>query len=237
MRDQRSFQRWAGILAIASAGLALASIVVPLPAVSWDVNAFSDPVRVLRAGNQGAVAMRWGMILDLLGYYLGIVPLVLLLQRRLRARGGDWAALFGWCLLAYVVIGAAGAAVLAGTLPRLMSLYTVVPAEQQPVVLAVYAGLWDAVYGGLWNILEVLLAAVGWLGLGWLLRGERRFAGVVTMVLGGACLLDAAGNILGREVVALPGLYLYIVLAPLWALGMGIGLLRRPAPGAAALPQ
>jgi hypothetical protein len=160
------------------------------------------------------------------GYYLLIAPLVLVLGRRLAVRAGDWSWLFAGCLFSYVLIGASGAAVLAATLPRLMSLYTVAP-DQGGTVAALYNALWDAVYGGLWNVLEELLAGVGWLGMGLLLRRERRFAGVVTIVLGGACLLDCAGNVLGRGWLANPGLYAYLLLAPLWALGMSIGILRR----------
>jgi hypothetical protein len=224
-----SFRRWAAILAITSAVVALASMLLPLPAAGWDVDALSSPGRLLQMGNRGAAAMKWGLILDLLGYYLLIAPLALLLRRWLVARAGDWATLLCGLLLAYVLIGAAGAAVLAATLPRMMSVYTVVPEDQRAAVAGLFNALWDAVYGGLWNMLEELLAGLAWLGLGWLMRGEgRRFAGVVTMVLGGACLLDVAGTVLGRERLAAPGLYLYLLLAPLWAAGMGIAFLRRP---------
>jgi hypothetical protein len=235
--QQSSFRRWAAILAIASALVALASMILPLPALDYDVDAFTNPVRLLETGNRGAALMKWSLLLDLLGYYLLIAPLALLLWRWLAPRAGDWATLLCGLLLAYVLIGAAGAAVLAATLPRLMSLYTVVGQDQRGTVLALFNAFWDAVYGGLWNMLEELLAGVAWLGLGWLMRGERRrFAGLATMVLGAACLLDAVGNVLGRERLAAPGLYLYLLLAPLWALGMGITFLRRPPAGLDAAP-
>jgi hypothetical protein len=234
--QQSSFRRWAAGLAIASAVVALASMILPLPAVDYDVEAFTSPARLLETGNRGALFMKWSLILDMFGYYLLIAPLALLLRRWL-APAGDWATLFSALLLAYVLIGAAGAAVLAATLPRLMSVYTVVGPEQRATLAALFNGFWDAVYGGLWNILETLLAGVGWLGLGWLLRRQGRpFAGVVTMVLGAACLVDVVGNVLGRERLAQPGLYVYLLLGPLWAAGMGITLLRRPPAGLDGTP-
>ena len=48
------------------------------------------------------------MVLDLLGYYLPIVPLILLLRISLRDRSPNWVDLFALCLLAYCFIGAIG---------------------------------------------------------------------------------------------------------------------------------
>jgi hypothetical protein len=56
---------------------------------------------------------------------------------------------------------------------------------------------------------------------------------LVTIVLGVACLLDSLGTALNTDTIASTGLTVYLVLAPVWACWMGIGLLRAPTPGVA----
>jgi hypothetical protein len=84
------------------------------------------------------------------------------------------------------------------------------------------------VFGGIWNILEALLVAVWFLGIGWLLRTERRIFSIVSIILGTSALLDSLGMILNIEVIFLLGVSIYVLLAPLWALWLGIDLLRKP---------
>jgi hypothetical protein len=228
---QTSFQRWAALAAVASAPVALASIFVGLPAVNYDFGALSHPLTLIERGGAGvANALRWGAILDMFGYYLLIAPLALFLDAWLRVRHGLWARLFAGGLLAYVLVGAAGAAVLAAVTPRLFGLYASASAEQRPAIGALYVTVNDAVSAGLWNLLEEVVVGVGWLGLGVLLRRERPVVGIVTIVLGAACLLDGTGVIFGWEGLATAALGLYVLLAPLWALVLGVALLRRPVP-------
>jgi hypothetical protein len=80
----------------------------------------------------------------------------------------------------------------------------------------------------MWNILGELLAGIWFVGVGLLLRGERRIFSIVTMILGISALLDSLGMILNIEGLALLGLSIYVVLAPIWALWLGIDLLRKP---------
>jgi hypothetical protein len=47
------------------------------------------------------------------------------------------------------------------------------------------------------------------------------------MLIGLAALLDSLGTMLGLEGLAFLGLSLYIILAPVWALWIGIELLRK----------
>ena len=96
-----------------------------------------------------------------------------------------------------------------------------------------FTGYTDGIYRGLWNLLEELLAGVGWVGFGLALRTERRRLGLVTIVLGAACPVDSLGTALNVDTVASTGLTVYLVLAPAWACWIGIGLLRAPGPGVA----
>ncbi len=43
--------------------------------------AVTNPLAVLASGVRGAALWRWSMVLDMLGYYLLIVPLILFLRQ------------------------------------------------------------------------------------------------------------------------------------------------------------
>ena len=95
-----------------------------------------------------------------------------------------------------------------------------------------FTGYTDGIYRGLWNLLEELLAGIGWLGFGLVLWAERRRLGIASMVLGAACLLDSFGTAINVDAVSSTGLTVYLVLAPVWACWIGVGLLRPAAPRA-----
>ena len=229
----RSFARVAAIAAIVSAPLAAGNLAAMLAAVHFDISGITNPLVLLHAGRAAAPLWRWSMVLDIFGYYLLIVPLVLLLRTCLRYRGRGWADLFSFCLLAYCLIGAIGGAVLAAALPALIRQYAAIPAHRV-ALQAVFTGYTDGVYRGLWNLLEELLAGVGWIGVGAALRLRHRRLGLVSIVLGAACLVDSAGTALGIDAIASAGLTAYLVLAPVWACWLGAGLLRAPAAGTVA---
>jgi len=234
MIDDRSFSRVAAIAAIASLPLAAGNLLAMLATVHFNLNGMTNPLLLLHAGTAAAPLWRWSMILDIFGYYLPIVPLILLLCSSLRHQSPNWIDLFALCLLAYCLIGAIGGAMLATALPTLIREYaTATSGSHQVSLQTVFTGYTDGIYRGLWNLLEEFLAGVGWIGFGLVLRAERRRLGLVTIVLGVACLLDSLGTALNTDTIASTGLTVYLVLAPVWACWMGIGLLRAPTPGVA----
>lgn len=226
MNKPYSFQRMAAWTAVLAAPLAIGSNVLTLTAVDFNFDAFSNTLLLLQAGADGAALWRWSMILDMFGYYLLLTPLTLVLWRWLKPQNPEWVGLFTLCLLAYILIGAMGAAILATVIPPLM----VAQAAATPGVEVVFTAFMDMVYGGLWNILEEFIAGIGWIGLGLTLRHQRRALGVTTIILGAAALTDSLSNMLGIEPLAVLALNIYLLLAPVWALWLGISLLRKPAP-------
>jgi hypothetical protein len=232
MIDDRSFPPVAAIAAIASLPLAVGNLVAMLATVHFNLNGMTNPLVLLHAGTGAAPLWRWSMILDIFGYYLPIVPMILLLRSSLRHRSPNWIDLFALCLLAYCLIGAIGGAMLATALPTLIREYAnAASGSHQASLQTVFTGYTDGIYRGLWNLLEESLAGVGWIGFGFVLRAERRRLGLITIVLGMACLVDSLGTALNTDVVASAGLTVYLVLAPVWACWIGIGLLRSPPPG------
>lgn len=215
--------------------LALGCFVLPLLAVNFDFAAIENPAACLALGAQTAGLLYWSMILDMFGYYLLLAPAALFLWLWLKSKNQGLVSLYTFCGLAYILIGAIGAAILAAVWPPLIRAYEQAAGAQRETLEIVFQAATDLVYGGMWNILEVILAGVWWLGIGLLLRHEQRALGMATVILGLSCLLDGFGNILGLASVAAIGLYIYLLLAPIWALWLGIVVARGVGANAEAL--
>ena len=221
----RSFQRLAGTTAILSAIAAIASGVLSLSAIPSSVT-IDYWAAVLQRGNQAGTLLHFSMVLDVFGYYLLLAPLALFLCSWLRPRNPDLVGLYTISALAYMLLGALGAAVLSAVVPQLMADYGHASGQQREMLQIVFNAVTRAIDRGVWNTLEMFPAATWLLGIGWLLRHERRRLGIATMVVGCAALLDGVGTSLDLPVIALPGLGIFLAGLPLWALAMGIVLLR-----------
>ena len=230
MNDHQSFQRFAALAAIISFPLAVVGLVISSMATDFNMEASTNVafwLSWLSIGADGARLLRWGLILDMLSYYLPLLPVALFLWRWLRARDPDWALFYTSCGLGYILVGAIGAAILAAVHPPLINAYAQASVEQRPVLEAVFSAIGNMVYGGMWGILEVVLAGIWFLGIGLLLQGERSLFSIFSVILGISALLGSLGVILGIEAIALLGV-IYGLLAPIWALWLGIDLLRKP---------
>ena len=221
----RRFQRLAGTTAILSAVAAIASGILSLSAIPSSVTV-DYWAAVLQRGNGAGTLLHFSMVLDVFGYYLLLAPLALFLGSWLGPKSPDLVRLYTICALAYMLLGALGAAVLSAVVPQLMADYGNASGQQREMLQIVFNALTSAVDRGVWNTLEMFPAATWLLGIGWLLRQERRRLGIVTMVVGCAALLDGVGTSLNLPLIALPGLGIYLAGLPLWALAMGIALLR-----------
>lgn len=219
MQTTTSYQRLTGLLTMFSALLALGSMVIGAFAVEFNFDAFSDPTILLNYSSHYE-AGKWSMLLDMLGYYLLLLPVIFYLHERSMAKT-PWANVFTFCGLAYVLVGAIGAAILASVWPQQMQRYLVADPAGRAVLQSGLENVSWIVYGGMWNILEVLLCGVWWLGLGFVLKKDFRALGIVTILLGGATLADGAGNMAGLKSVAETGLNLYLVLAIVWPAWIG----------------
>ena len=222
-----SFTPWAGIAAILSAPVAIASLVLLLQPIEYDPEAFRDPARLLALAPDGVESVRWGLLLDLLGYYLLLAPLAIVTRRLVPLRHEDWGRIASWSAGAYILVGALGAAGLAAVYPALADIYSSGGLSERTAAQTAFTAVSAMVVDGLWNTLEVLLASVWFLVVGLALRRRHRAVGILSLALGGATMLDATGNFLGAEDVAAAGLNLYLFGAPLWAMAVGVMLLRR----------
>lgn len=227
MNNDNSFKRLAAISAIISAPLAIGSLVLGLIPVDFNFEVFSDMNLFIQVGVSGAILLRWGMILDVFGYYLLLMPAAFVLLFSLKSRGPDRVWFYTFCGLSYMLIGAIGASILAAVWPPIIIAYVDASGQSREILKAVFSGVTNIVYGGLWGILELIPGGIWWLGIGLLLKSERRILGIATIILGIFALLNVIGNILNIEAIAMPGLFVYLYFAPIWALWLGFDLLRR----------
>ncbi len=225
MNNDVSFQRLAAVTSILATLLALGSIVVQVVVLGINTDPFSNPTSLLGTGANGASLFRWGMILDIFGYYLLLAPLALLVWSRLQQKGMNLITLFTFCGLVYMLIGAIGATTLAAISPPLIEGYGQASVQQRQVYEVVFSGFLNVVYVGLWNLLESTLGGMWWLGIGLLLRREQPALGIFTTVLGIFALLDALGRILDIQIIYTVGLAGVLLLIPIWSLWFGIDLL------------
>jgi len=228
VNDNYSFQRFAAITAIVSFFTAMASNLPQGIPVNFNSEFPINPVTFLSVGINGANFLRWGLILDMLGYYLPLLPIALFIQHWFKTRNPIWTRFYTICGLGHILIGATGAVTLAVVQPPLINTYAQASMEQRVVLETIFGAIWNIVYAGMWNILGELFVGIWLLGVGLLLRSERRVFSIVSIIVGISALIDSLGNILGIEGLALVGLSVYLILAPIWALWFGIDLLRKP---------
>ena len=225
MNNEASFQRLAAVTSLLATLLACGSIGLQAVVLGVNTDPFSDPTSLLGSGTNGATLFRWGLILDIFGYYLLLAPLAFLLWSRFRSKGMSLVTLFTFCGLAYMLIGALGAATLAAISTPLIEGYGQASVQQRQMYEVVFSGFLNVVYVGLWNLLESSLGGIWWLGIGLLLRREQPALGLFTTVLGIFALLDALGRIVDTQIIYTIGLAGVLLLIPIWSLWFGIDLL------------
>jgi hypothetical protein len=214
-----------GAITLLSGILALACIIAGAMAVEYNFDAFTNPVLVLNYARNYRLAELF-LYLDMFGYYLLLLPVIFYFHKQYKYTS-PWVTLFTCCGLAYVLTGATGAAMLAAFWPGLMQDYLLPANENNAVLIEIFKAITIVVTKGFWNILEVIFAAVWWVGTGKLLYKEKRVLGMITIAAGIFTLADAIGNIAGYPLLAETGLNFYLLLGIVWPLHVGIVLIRK----------
>ena len=226
MKQQHSFRRTVGWLTIISAPFAYANFVLTGIAGANGSQQVTDLYDYFGLGANAGNLMKWSWLADLLGYYLLLVPAAFLLHYWLKKENPYWMGVFTFNGLAYLLAGSIGAVILAKTWPTLMGGYASSEGISREIYRVVFTNTTEMVYGGIWGFLEFLLAGIWWLGVGFTMGTERKALGIVTIVLGLFAIITALGEIFGFVYVALIGLAIYLLLAPIWAVWLGTSLLK-----------
>lgn len=213
-----------GLLAILSGILCLGCMVVGLVATQYDMEAFSNPAKLLDMSSVNVGQIRWFMLLDMFGYYLLLLPVVFYAHQKFKNKTA-FASLFSSLGFGYVLIGAIGAAALAVMWPTLISNHALSSPDSREIYRANFILVTEFIVKGMWNYLEVLLGGIWWLGYGFFLVENRKLK-IITIILGAACLIDSIGELFEFSLLAEIGLNIYLILAIVWPIWVGVNLLR-----------
>jgi hypothetical protein len=214
-----------GTISIIAGLLSIACLVVGAMAVNYHFEAFSDPSLTIQYANN-MLLVKWFNLLDMFGYYLLLLPLIFYFHQQYRYRT-PWVSLVSFSGLAYVLTGAIGAAILAVVWPGLLTDYASADPANRMVISNLFKTITTMVTVGLWNILEVLFAAVWWIGLGKMIYSENKSLGVFTCITGISTLSDALGNMFNLTILSELGLNTYLVLGFAWPIIIGVFLIRK----------
>jgi hypothetical protein len=165
------------------------------------------------------------MLADTFGHSLLLTPVTLYLWYWLKPRNPNLVTLFTLSGLAFVLTGAIGVSLLGGLVPPMMRAYTVASAPQRELLLVVFESAFNMLFYGS-GALSFLLAGLWWLGIGNVLRQERRILGIATMIVGVLALtiwLELAFQMEALAILEVPQSF----SSYLWAIWVGIVIWRR----------
>jgi hypothetical protein len=219
-------RRATAVVTIAAGVLSLASLVVGLSGADFDFEAVSEAATFIALGTDAVAPVRWGLWLSMFGSYLLLVPVALLLVRWLRQDDPVVADLATVAAGFYILLGAAGASVLASTLPDLIQRYADADAAMRAGLLNDFDLARRIAEDGLQGVVQNVAGAAWFLGMGSLLRRHRPALGAAAIAVGAFLVVNAAGIMVDVEALRFIGLTGNVLLAPAWAIGMGASLLR-----------
>jgi hypothetical protein len=221
-------RRAIAVVTIAAGVMSLASLIVGLSGADFDFEAVSESATFIALGPDAVAPVRWGLWLSMFGSYLLLVPVALLLLRWLRQDDPVVADLATVAAGFYILLGAAGASVLASTLPDLIQRYADADAAMRAGLLNDFDLARRIAEDGLQGVVQNVAGAAWFLGMGSLLRRHRPALGAAAIAVGAFLVVNAAGIMVDVEALRFIGLTGNVLLAPAWAIGMGTSLLRSP---------
>ena len=222
MNEQTLFKRITAISTILAAPVMLASTVVLLMAVDFNPEFMSHPEGLITIGASASETFRWGTILEL-GYTILFLPAILYLWYWLKPQAHRLASLYTIFGLAGLMPALIGTLIRATLYPSLINTYSETLDIQRDVLVVIFQGITNLNFEGLWA-LELIFWGIWWLGIGRLLRNERRILGIVTMILGITYLVAGTGWLLRIEPLArLENVFVFV---PFWVVWLGIVIWR-----------
>lgn len=229
MNKNKTYQNTVGVLALIAGLLALVSLVIGLIAVSWDFEMFEHASVLIATGPTAAGLIRWSYWLNMLGNYLLLIPLALFLYRWLGSANSGLIQLFTASGILYMVLGAMGSAIFAAAWPYLIETYATSAADYQEILISNFEMITKIAGEGFHGVLQDLVGATWFLGIGYFLRSKLKGLGIFGMVVGLFVALNTIGLLLNIEAISLIGLTANILLGPLWSICMGVILIRSEA--------
>lgn len=213
--------RTVGNITILSGVIALISYTLVGAAINFRFEAFTDLLQILRMEDIQVPMLRWSMITDIFGYYLLLLPLLFYTHAQINEKS-SWSSVYTFCGGGYILLGAAGAAILSVVWPWCILQYRLADTQGQQSLEYVFSAISHLVSGGIWNQLDALLMSVWLVGICSIFNSSHKTAARFTIFVGICSLCDFVGGMFQITWLAETGLNLYLVLAPLWAIYIGL---------------
>lgn len=226
MANNNKFRNTVGWITILSGIVAFISYFLVAASVNFNFDFFSNPIIIFSIPDVHIGMLRWSMIADIFGYYLLLLPALFFIHEWLLGKTA-WRNLITFCGTSYILAGAVGASILAVTWTSFLTKFPISSAEQQETIKLLFDSFSQMVYGGLWNLFDTIVGGVWWIGIGIFIKREKLFLGWFTISVGVLSLLDGFGNILEINAIAETALNLFLILAPTWAIFLGISILNK----------
>jgi predicted acetyltransferase len=219
-------RKLAAVSAIISLPFAYLTQALFMMASDGDVAMFHDGQQMLNLAQDKASMFYAAMWTDILGYYLIFLPVIIYAWKIVREIDESLTDISFLCGLIYCLLGSFGAVNMAGAFDALYASYAALPVSEQTQAIAA----WEATIAGNWRgywLLEAVLAAIWLGGLGRLLI----VAGLKGLGIGAISLaiiwvaqfsLWQVGTVEASDAA----LALVVILSPLWAVWLGLTLLR-----------
>lgn len=222
MQGNRNFIGWITLL---SGVIGLLSYFLVALAVNFNFEFFSDASLIFSIDGVSSTILKWSMITDIFGYYLLLLPILFYIHEWMKGKT-EWRKVLTFCGGSYIFAGALGAAILGAAWPVLLDKFPSATPEQQEIIKITFENLALIVVYGIWNMFDALMFAVWFISIGYLLKRETSFWAWFTIIVGLLSAMDFIGNVFGVKSVADMAVNLYLILAPLWAIGFGWALMR-----------
>ena len=221
-------RRLAAITAILSLPFAYLTQALFSLGTGGDPSAFFDAARLLSVSADQSTFLYFGYWVDILGYYLIFLPVLIYAWKALRPVDGSLTDIAFACGLIYCVLGAIGASTQAAAFQELQLLHAsgtladkaAAEAAWTATVAGQWRGLWilEASLAAVWfGGLAKLLSATGFKGLGWL-------AALIAVLWG----LLFTSWLAGLHELSDLFLMIVVLVSPIWAAWLGIRLWSSP---------
>jgi hypothetical protein len=230
MNDQTLFKRIAAVSAMLAAPVQLVFMIIVFLAIDFNTEIMADQSLMIILGNQAAEMFRWGEILDIFGFYLLLIPVVLYLRHWLRSHSPNLVNLVTVFGLGSIFFGVAGAAIRYGAMTEMMHAYAGASGAEREMFAVAFKVLIDVIFSGL-GTLEVPFLGVWLLGIGLVLQRERRAFGLFTTILSIGYFGALAGGLLQIDLLIVLFTGIIVPIFPIWTIWLGIVIWRRGEQG------
>ena len=225
-----SGHRFAALAALISAPCALGTLALFNAASGGQIPVLFDGASALAIGAENGRLLTLAFWLDIFGYYLIFVPVILYIWKAIRG-ANEWVADLGAISgLIYCVMGAMAVATMASSFSALQALYQSGAEAAAATWTGIVAGQWF----GIWQA-QVIAGAVWALCFGSILMSNGvRLLGGLTFLIGLGWIVQFALMVSDMVDASQAVSNVVVLLQPVWAIWVGVALLRNSLPRFAA---